>query len=147
MGPVVWSRKRIYSERASINSCHCPLVFTICPINPFQDTRVKQQTHSNKSNISDIFSKKRKEEDMHTATITTACTSQLRAHTSKGAIYQISRHLISSFTSSANMKNAEIFTYPSIHRFGCVAYSCRGLYGCAGYRILFSWGDLFSFQV
>lgn len=73
-----------------------------------------------------------------TQRVTTADTILLRAHTSKGAIYQISRHLISSFTSSGNMKNAEIFTYPSIHRFGCVA-KVRG-YGCAGYRILFSWG-------
>lgn len=35
-------------------------------------------------------------------------------------------------------KKSEIFTYPSIHRFGCVA-TVRG-YACAGYRILFSWG-------
>ena len=75
---------------------------------------------------------------MHTATISTASE---RTHThQKAAIYQISRHLISSFSGSANMENAEIFTYPSIHRFGCVAKvrGCKRLK--PGYRILFSWG-------
>lgn len=61
-----------------------------------------------------------------------------RAHTSKGAIDQISRHLISSFTCSANMKNAETFTYPNIHRLRCAA-TMRG-YSCTENRILFSWG-------
>lgn len=36
------------------------------------------------------------------------------------------------------MKNVEIFTYPSIHRFRCVAKVQD--YSCAGNRILFSWG-------
>lgn len=42
-------------------------------------------------------------------------------------------------------RKEEIFTYPSIHRLGCVAtQQCGALRARAGYRILFSWGGISS---
>lgn len=74
---------------------------------------------------------------MHTATISTASE---RTHTPKGSNLSNITTFDIVISGSANMENAEIFTYPSIHRFGCVGKvrGCKRLK--PGYRILFSWG-------
>ena len=94
-----------------------------------------------------LYFGKEKESDMHRATAATAVHNS--SHTSKGAIYQniTTFDIVIQQPQRSTWENAEIFTYPSIHRFGCVAKSARLFYACVRESDIIFLGDLFSFQV
>lgn len=128
MGPVarthsagcIW--KTIYIERASINKCHCPFTFYHLSYQSLPRQMVKPASQKSLTHFKKKF--------------------KIHTFFSEGA--QQSEQFIKYLDiwyhvpARATLKHAEIFTYPSIHRFGCVA-KLRG-YACAWYRILFSWG-------
>lgn len=103
--------KTICLERASIDTCHCPLLYTIYPINPFHDKWLKKQHSKNLFNFLENTLEGKKSK-IHT--FFTQYAQQIQQFVK---YHGIRYHL----PPRATLKNAEIFTYPSIHRFGCVA--------------------------